>query len=436
MIGVSLYGPVPEERFLPKPELPFTRVNKNLTPSLPLLLTNPTPAAVLPVLPTPTPVPAPVFNLSVDSDPEGALIVLNGNRTGTTPYVMTGLEKNTYTMTLTRAGYLVYSEVVTLDSDKTLDIPLTSTMETLFVTPGKTEGQNRYGGIYVTSYPDNLGLTIDGTEVKGGTPFLYYGLPEGLHTVQVLRTDKSSGSTTYTRSVWIYHDSLTTANIDTEVVLIAKRISINPGPYSGAEFTINGKFPAGRLPATISAGCPGSFISVRKGDAYTSFLIPCTNQDTVTMSLATSPDPHPPLLVSSVPDGAEIFIDGFRTGYVTPHTFTEVSQGLHRIMVSKPGLYPKDEIFTVEIRGANTTPQKVFFTLENYGEGTIVVDSLPRGAAIYFNGWTPGETTPHTFDHMKIGFYEVIVQMGPEPWIEQFELVPSKVSKVVADFEI
>lgn len=95
-----------------------------------------------------------------------------------------------------------------------------------------------------------------------------------------------------------------------------------------------------------------------------------------------------------------------------------------------------DEIVTVEIRGANTTPQKVFFTMENYGEGTIVIDSLPGGAAIYLNGWSPGESTPHTFDHMKIGFYEVIVQMGPKPWIEQFELVPSKVSKVVADFEV
>jgi hypothetical protein len=37
---------------------------------------------------------------------------------------------------------------------------------------------------------------------------------------------------------------------------------------------------------------------------------------------------------------------------------------------------------------------------------------------------------------MKIGFYEVVVQMGSKPWIEQFELTPSKVSKVVADFKI
>ncbi|MEI6293422.1 MAG: PEGA domain-containing protein [Methanomicrobiales archaeon] len=437
LIGSPLYAPDPDERFLPKPELPVTRLIKNVTPNLSqLLVTSPAPGATIPVKPVPTPVPAPVFNLSVDSDPEGALIVLNENRTGTTPFIMTGLEQKTYTLTLTRSGYLVYREVVTLDSDKALDIPLTPSMDALFVTPGKSTSQNKYGGIYVTSFPDQLHLTIDGVEVTGGTPFLYYGLPEGLHTIQVERTDKGSGPATYSRSAFVYHDTLTTFNIDTEEVLLVKRVSISPGPFSGAEFTINGKYPSGRLPATISTGCPGSFISVRKGDSYNSFLVPCTNQDTEILNLATNQEPHPPLLISSAPDGAEIFMDGFRTGYLTPHTFNDVSAGLHRIMVSKPGWYPNEEIVTVEIRGTNTTPQKVFFPMENYGEGTIVVDSLPRGAAIYLNGWSSGEITPHTFDHMKIGFYEIIVQMGSKPWIEQTELTPSKVSKVVADFNI
>ncbi len=437
LIGSPLYAPDPDERFILTLDLPVTRLIKNLTPDPSLLLrTNPAPPVVLPVRPAPTPVPALVFNLSVDSDPGGALIVLNGNRTGTTPYVMTGLEKNTYTMTLTRPGYLVYSEVVTLDRDKTLEIPLTPAMDALFVTPGKSEAQNKYGGIYVTSFPDNLDLAIDGVEVKGGTPFLYYGFPEGLHTITITRADKQSGPATYTRSVWVYHDAITIYNLDTEVTLLAKRVTINPGLYSGAEFTINGRFPEGRLPATITAGCPGSFISVKKGEAYSSFLIPCTNQETVTMNLARKDQPHPPLQIASVPEEAEIFIDGFRTGYTTPHTFTEVSEGLHRIMLSKPGLYPKEETITVEIRDINTTPQKFFFSMENYGEGTIVVDSLPPGASIYLNGWTPGETTPHTFDHMKIGFYEVTVEMGSKPWIDQIELVPSKVSKIVADFNI
>jgi hypothetical protein len=437
LIGSPLYGPVPEERFLLKPEDLVVTVARNGTPASTLIQAdNLTIAEEIPVQPTPTPVPVPVFNLTVNSYPSGALIVLNGNRTGTTPFVMTDLEQKNYTLSLTRTGYLAYDEDVTLDEDKTLEIPLTSTLETLFVTPGKSTGENQYGGIYVTSFPDRLDLTIDGVPVTGGTPFLYYGYPEGLHTISVLKTGKASGPVTYTRSVWVYHDALTTFNVDTEEVLLSKRVTISQGPYSGAEFTINGRYPVGRLPATITTGCPGSFIGIRKGDAYTSFLVPCTNQPTISMNLGEQQEPHPPLLVSSVPEGAEIFIDGFRTGYTTPHTFTEISGSLHRIMLSKPGLYPVEKIVTLEIRDSNSTPQKVLFPMENYGEGTIVVDSLPKGASIFLNGWTPGESTPHTFDHMKLGFYEVIVQMGSKQWIEQFELTPSKVSKVVADFKI
>ncbi|MCU0631275.1 MAG: PEGA domain-containing protein [Methanoregulaceae archaeon] len=437
LIGSPLYGPVPEERFLLNPENLAARAARNVTPAPTLVQAdNLTITEVLPVQPTPTPVPVPVFNLTVNSYPSGALIVLNGNRTGTTPFVMTDLEQKKYTLSLTRTGYLAYDEDLTLDEDKTLEIPLTSTMESLFVTPGKSTAQNRYGGMYVTSYPDKMDLTIDGVQVTGGTPFLYFGFTEGLHTVSLLRTGKASGPVTYSRNVWVYRDALTIFNIDTEEVLMSKRVTINPGPYSSAEFTINGRYPVGRLPATISAGCPGSFIGVRKGEAYTSFLIPCTNQPTVSMNLVEPQEPHPPLLVSSVPEGAEIFIDGFRTGYATPHTFTEISGSLHRIMLSKPGLYPVEKIVTLEIRDSNTTSQKVLFPMENYGEGTIVIDSLPKGASIYLNGWTPGESTPHTFDHMKLGFYEVIVQMGSKQWIEQFELTPSKVCKVVADFKI
>ena len=210
LIGSPLYGPVPEERFLLNPENLAARAARNVT-SAPTLLpaANLTITEAVPVQPTPAPVPMPVFNLTVNSYPSGALIVLNGNRTGTTPFVMTDLEQKKYTLSLTRTGYLAYDEDLTLDEDKTLEIPLTSTMEALFVTAGKSTAQNRYGGMYVTSFPDRLDLSIDGVQVKGGTPFLYYGYPEGQHTISILRADKASGPVTYTRSVWVYHDALT-----------------------------------------------------------------------------------------------------------------------------------------------------------------------------------------------------------------------------------
>ena len=86
------------------------------------------------------------------------------------------------------------------------------------------------------------------------------------------------------------------------------------------------------------------------------------------------------------------------------------------------------------ITSDNTSVQRLYYALENYGEGTIVVDSMPQGGGIYLNGWATGEATPHTFDHLKIGFYEVVVSRGEKPWIDQVELAPDEVHRVVADF--
>jgi hypothetical protein len=323
---------------------------------------------------------------------------------------------------------------IDLDKDMNITVPLTSELDMLFPKPGTSTEPNRYGGLYVTSFPDQLALSIDGVDIKGGTPFLYYGLPEGSHTIQITKPDNNVGTTIFTDYVWVYHDILVKADIDTEESHTTKVVSLTSPTYSGAEFTVNGNYPPGRLPAMLQIEMPRSFISVHSGDAYISILVPSLNTDTVLLDIKKPDQPHGLLRIESNPVGADILIDGFPTGKTTPFTFDQVSAGLHRVSVSKPGYYPSDEMITAPITADNTSVQRLFYPLENYGEGTITVDSLPAGAGIYINGWSTGEATPHTFDHLKIGFYEVVVSQGGKPWIDQLELAPDKVYRVVADF--
>jgi PEGA domain len=436
LIGSPLPGPVPDENYLSSFDMvPVNPVPVKNTPvipprTVPFVSTQPV------AQPTIQPEPVPMFNLSVDSYPGNALVVLNGNRTGMTPLIMEGVKKGTYTLNLTRSGYVPYGEVFTLDSDTNISIPLTSEWDVMFPKAGTSTEPNVYGGLYITSFPGNLELTVDGLPVKGGTPFLFYGLPEGYHTISVTKIDKQYGATTFTRQVWVYRDALVKTEINTEATLVQKQVAVNSESYQGAEFTVNGKYPPGRLPATFNIEMPGSFISVRSGDAYISTVVPMQNMDTLDIQVNKPVQPHAPLFIDSLPQGAEIFIDGFRTGHTTPFTFTEVSSGLHRIGVSIPGYYPTENIITVPIQEPDSPAQKVFFLIENYGEGTIIVNSMPPGAGIYFNGWATGEVTPHTFDHLKIGFYEVAVTQGGKPWINQLELTPNEVHKVVANFNI
>ena len=427
--GTALLGPgvIPDEDYLAIAE--SRAGNKTVQAAVPVkipaepVLTVPA-VNVTPQVPPPPPVP--VFNLSVDSYPSGALIVLNGNRTGTTPYTMMNLPTGVYTMNLTRSAYVPYGMVVDLDKDMNISVPLTSEIDKLFPKPGTATGPNQYGGLYVSSFPNSLPLTIDGVDIKGGTPFLYYGLPEGYHTIQITRSNLDTGTETFTRSVWVYHDALVKVNIDTEQAYLIKEVSITSTPYSGAQFTVNGEYPPGSIPATMDIEMPGSFVSVHSGDAYISQLVPSIYTDTIPVDIIKPEQPHGLLRIESNPDGADIFIDGFPTGTTTPQTFSEVSAGLHRISLSKPGYYPSDARITVPITDDNTSVQRLYYPLENYGEGTILVDSMPPGAGIYINGWATGEVTPHTFDHMKIGFYEVVVSQGGKPWIDQLQTDPGQ----------
>ena len=431
-------GVIPDEDYLAPNESELLRmapppVVPPTIPERPIPLITP-PKNTTPEVFVPPPPPVPKFNLTVVSYPADALIVLNGNRTGTTPYTMTGLPTGVYTMNLTRFSYVPYGMAIDLDKDTNITVPLTSEMDVLFPKPGTSTGPNGYGGLYVSSFPDGLPLWIDGVSIKGGTPFLYYGLPEGSHTIQISKSDNNVGTVMYTKNVWVYHDTLVRAEIDTEATHTTELVSITSPAYPGAEFTVNGEYPPGRVPAMLQIELPRAFVSLHSGDAYISALVPSLNTETVPMEIKKVDQPHGLLKIESNPAGADILIDGFPTGKTTPQTFDQVSAGLHRISISKPGYYPADEIVTVPITSDNTSVQRLYYGLENYGEGTIVVDSMPQGGGIYLNGWATGEATPHTFDHLKIGFYEVVVSRGEKPWIDQVELTPDEVHRVVADF--
>jgi hypothetical protein len=428
---------VPEDRYYSGIAIPIVSSNP-ATVIIPLMNQSTPVNPVVPEVTIPkvfeTP-PKPVYNLSVESYPSEALVVINGNRSGMTPTSIS-LEQGNYTLSLFRANYQKYEQNIVFNNDTNLSIPLTSTLETRFVKPGQVTAQTRHGGVYITTFPDQLELQLDGISITGASPFLYYGLPEGTHTITVIKPAKTGPAQVFTRSVYVYHDAITKININTEDTHVIKTVSISAGPYSGAEFTINGAYPPGRLPATVRVAVPGTFIVVHKGDEYNSHMIQPTALEVEHLEIGKETDPHAPLEITSLPEGAEIFIDGFRTGKKTPSTFSQVSAGIHKIGVSKLGYYPADDLVTVPIAANDSAPQKVSFALENYGESTLVVDSLPPGSSIYLNGWSTGETTPHTFDHLKIGFYEIVVNGGKKPWIDQLELTPDKVFKIVADFTI
>jgi len=113
------------------------------------------------------------------------------------------------------------------------------------------------------------------------------------------------------------------------------------------------------------------------------------------------------LAVTSTPAGAAVFLDDADTGETTPHTFT-LAAGDYAVHGEKSGYTsdPPSLDVTVEA-GADATAD---FTLTGtVTPGSLSVTSSPPGASIHLDGGDTGELTPHVFDDLIPGTYEVSV---------------------------
>lgn len=115
--------------------------------------------------------------------------------------------------------------------------------------------------------------------------------------------------------------------------------------------------------------------------------------------------------LSSVPDGAEIFLDGIDQGVKTPNIITNVPAGTHTYSLKLSGY--TDYTGTVEVLENQTSSISAAFTPQ---EGCVNVNTTPAGARIFIDNVDTGKVTPsmicglslgqHTFKLMLDGYVE------------------------------
>jgi len=196
--------------------------------------------------------------------------------------------------------------------------------------------------------------------------------------------------------------------IDAQDRAIVRKVSLESDACKGQGCTLNGRGPVFRLPRTVEVAGGSAFVTVQDGDRYISHRITVTGAGE-TVRIAPRDPAFCGLLVESNPAGAEILIDGFRTGFCTPYLIRNVSDGPHVVTVTRPGYLPGgEEILLTDDRNAGID-KHLTFRLEAYPYGSLSVTSEPAGGEIYLYNKNTGKVTPHTFRYMPIGTYEVKV---------------------------
>ena len=193
------------------------------------------------------------------------------------------------------------------------------------------------------------------------------------------------------------------------------------------------------------------------------------------LSEPISPEKAGTVYVTSYPKDLEIYFDGKESGYLTPHFFYGVKEGMHKVSVSMSEKTAEDEIWVffgddivvdlrpqesntkvdVNIRSKDfkssqfkigdknpeySFPQQLtvdtdayitvldegryysfypgtltdgddILVLKNNNFGKVSIVSKPEGGEIYVDGYDTGETTPAVLDTLSEGYHTVQISM-------------------------
>lgn len=118
------------------------------------------------------------------------------------------------------------------------------------------------------------------------------------------------------------------------------------------------------------------------------------------------------IAVQSSPVGADVYLDGEHTGYVTNTVLGEVEPGEHIVRLEMDGYTPYED--TVEVPEADTV---LVSTRLSTTAVTMWVRSEPDDAVIWLDGANSGKDTPYFFKNLAQGSHSIkLILEGYEDW--------------------
>ena len=272
--------------------------------------------------------PAPPGSIFVTSTPAGAAVWLDGEDTGqVTDTTLTNVPAGDHVVTLKLDGYANASTPVTVAEGEMSEVDLALT--------------DRIGCLEVTSTPDGAAIFIDGEDMGEVTNATIDGVGVGNHNV----TLKKGGYVDAVAGVTITENE--TATLHLTLIEATGSIAVTSTP-TGATIWIDGIETGRTTDATLTDIPAGEHTVTVKiaGYADAAANVTVEHGETAPVHFGLVP-PTGSIAVTSIPDGARIFLDGTETGEMTNATLTNVPPGDHTVRVELDGYQTAEEILTV-----------------------------------------------------------------------------------------
>ena len=264
-----------------------------------------------------------------------------------------------------------------------------------------------YGSMSITSEPSGAEVSILG-KVIGSTPYMTKPVPSAMYIVKFAMDGYEPA--------WLPVNVTPGRQVEAHVALVPENatVIIDSNP-SGAHVQMNGK-EIGDTPVLLSDLALGSYSASVQMQGYTrrdiSWKVQNGRPILINVPLMNNIGT---LTLDSDPEAAEIEIDGQSYGVTPFKDFIE--QGQHKVRLSKNGYKPYEKIVTVN-RDETTELNARMEMLP----GSLTIESVPSGAALFINGIDYG-VTPYSRDVIDAGDYTVRLSKDGYDTLEQLVTV-------------
>ncbi|MDI9633982.1 MAG: PEGA domain-containing protein [Methanolinea sp.] len=344
----------------------------------------------VPTIETPE-IPGPVIGgdvgyFAIDSVPQGAEVELDGTFVGETPVMVKvyTTAPPSHTISVRMYGYRTWARSYTGNPGKG---------ETIFVT-AELEPVAQTGSIRVSSSPAGAVARLDGGQTLV-TPGTFQNVVPGTHTVEIAL----AGYYPFSTSVNVTAGGTSSVSASLTPVQTTGSLFVSSSP-SSAEVYVD-EIYRGHTPLTVGSLSTGRHAVRLHLSGYQDYTrgvdISEGSESVVTVSLTPVSRPSTgDIVVTSLPDGAAIYIDGNYRGRTTannPFDITGVAPGSHRVVLVKAGY--RDYAAEVNVAAGSTTTVSAVLSPAPVppANGEISVGSTPSGAEVYldnaFKGFSP-----------------------------------------------
>ncbi|HVP94586.1 MAG TPA: PEGA domain-containing protein [Methanoregulaceae archaeon] len=388
----------------------------------------------LTLVPIPPPPPT-TGNISVSSNPTGALIFLDGSSTGlVTNSLFTSIQPGTHSVLLTLPGYYNSSQQVTVTAGQTTQVYFS--LVPIPVPPPTT------GNISITSSPSGALIYLDGASTGQNTNTILPNINPGSHSVLLTL----SGYQNFTTQVIVVAGQTTQ--------IYATLSPIQPPPPTTGNISVSSN-PTGALIYldTVNTGQntntilpninPGSH-SVRLNltgyqDATAQVTVTAGQTAQVFIALIPAPGPVPTtgnLSVMSSPTGALIYIDSSSTGQATNSVITGIAPGSHLVTLKLTGYQDfNGQVLITAGQTAQLYASMVPIQPPGPTKGNISVTSNPAGARVYLDGVFTGQTTNTQLQNIDPGSHAVLLTLpGYQNVTTQVTVTAGQTTQVFVSF--